>query len=64
MVSALGSGSNGPGSNPGARFSKASETFRPAKPFSVICILIKTEKCIGLKLRMKETSVHIKNIME
>ena len=50
-------------SGPGARFSKAPETFRARKAILVTCIL-KTEKCIGLKLCMKETSVHIKNIME
>ena len=42
---------------------KPRKLFGPAKPFLVTCIL-KTEKCIGLKLCMKETSVHIKNIME
>ena len=37
--------------------------FGPGKPFLVICIL-KTEKCTGLKLCEKGTSVHIKNIMD
>ena len=46
-----------------ARFSKAPETFRARKAILVICIL-KAEKCIGLKLCVKRTSVHIKNIME
>ena len=47
----------------GAVSRKPRKLFGPAKPFLVICIL-KTEKCIGLKLCMKGTSDHIKNIME
>ena len=42
---------------------KPQKLFGPAKLFFVICIL-KTEKCIGLKLCMKRSSVHTKNIME
>lgn len=49
----------------GTRFLKAAETFpaAKAKPFLVICLL-KTEKCISLKLSLKGSSVHVKNIME
>ena len=38
---------------------KPRRPFGTAKPLLVICIL-KTEKCIGLKLCLKRTSVHIK----
>ena len=33
MVSAMDSGSSGPGSGPGARFSKVPKTFRTRKDF-------------------------------
>ena len=49
MVSALVSGLSGPGSSPGARFSKAPELFGPVKPF-LDHPYPKTEKCIRLKL--------------
>ena len=42
---------------------KSRKHFEPAKPFLVIGIL-KTEECVGLKLCMKVTSVHIKSIVE
>ena len=42
---------------------KPQKLFGPQKQYLVICIL-RTEKCIGLKLCMKRTSVHIKNIKE
>ena len=44
------------------RFSKSQKTFsKTAKPFLIVCIL-KTKRCIGMKLCMKGNIVHIENM--
>jgi len=62
MVSALVSGSSGPGSSPGARFSKAPETFRARKAIFSSSVSKNGEVYTPETSCMNSTSVHIKNM--
>ena len=61
MVSALVHGSSSPGSSPGARFSKAPETFRARKAVFSSSVSKSGGVYTPETSCMKRTSVHIKN---
>ena len=61
MVSALDSGACAPGSSPGARFSKASETFRARKAIFSSSVSENGEVYTPENCFVKRTSVYIKN---
>ena len=59
MVSALDSGARGPGSSPGARFSKAPESFRARKAIFTPSVSKNGEVHTLETSCMKGTSLHL-----
>ena len=62
MVSALASGSSGPGLSPGAHFSKALETFRARKTILDLSVCNHSEVCTSEHFALKGTFVDIPNM--
>jgi len=62
MLSALVSGSSGPGSSPGARFSKAPETFRARQAIFSSFVYKNGEVYTPETCCMKRTSLHLENM--